>query len=259
MNTTLINNFIPIVSYDNPIGSPILSASSGFLLFINKDIYLFGAFHSIVDNLKDVGNLNHKYKFIAAELYYEENKGAVILPFQLKHLNFSHAINLTTPMNSFIPDFFFVKIPKKEYIYKLNSAKLVEDNKVIGFSKTNIFNKIVDIDINDKYAFAGNIKTKLEEIDTCPYIAKISELVCYTDLQYTKTDDIEKTYIFKLNESGKNIKDFKGCSGAPIVNSKNELVSIAIRVICKENEVEIVGINLKKHEGLINIIINLPN
>lgn len=259
MNTTLINNFIPIVSYDNPIGSPILSASSGFLLFINKDIYLFGAFHSIVGNLHDVSNLNQKYEYIAAELYYEEDKGAMIIPFQLKHLNFCHEIKLTTSMSSFMPDFFFVKIPKKEYIYKLNSAKIVVDNKVIGFNKTNIFNKIVDIDINDKYAFAGNIKTKLEEIDNSPCLSKLSELVCYTDLQYIKSDDIKRTYTFKLNESGKNYKDFKGCSGAPIVNSKNELVSIAIRVFCKENEVEIIGINLKKYEGLINTIINLPN
>lgn len=40
-----------------------------------------------------------------------------ILPFKLEQLNFSHAISLSKPF-SFIPNFFFVKIPKKEHICK---------------------------------------------------------------------------------------------------------------------------------------------
>ncbi len=259
MNNTLRNNFIPIVSYDEPSGFPLLSASSGFLIFINGDIYLFGAFHSLVDNLTNISNLNQKYKFIAAELFYEAHKGATIIPFALKHLNFSTTISLKSPTKSFIPDFFFVKIPEKKDIYKLNTAKIVLNNNVIGTNKTHIFNKIVDISINDRYAFAGNIKTKIISIDTYPYNAKISEIICYTDLEYIESYNLNHTYIFKLNESNKKISDFKGCSGAPIVNSNNELISIAIKVICKENEVKVIGINLKHYESLIGLIISLPN
>lgn len=58
--------------------------------------------------------------------------------------------------------------------------------------------------------------------------------------------------IFNLNTNCKNVDEYQGCSGAPIVNQDNELVSIAIRVDCKNNQ--IIGINLKRLEVAIDII-----
>lgn len=254
MQDILLKNFVPIVSFDNPSGFPITGISSGFFLFRGKDIFLFGALHSIVANVKKFNNSYQKSKKIAIELFFEENKGALLLPFDIEQLNFSSTHNLKKPEDDSFPDFFFVKV-KREYLYKLNSSKIISDDGTIQINKNHVFNKIVDIDKNEKYAFAGNIKPKLEKTNKPPYNQKIVELVCYTDLLFIRKDDEKHTYIFKLNTKGKTIDDFKGCSGAPIVNSKNELVSIITDIVFSTNgDISAIGINLKHYEYIIDLI-----
>ncbi len=254
MQDILLKNFVPIVLYNTPIGYPITGISSGFFLFRDKDIFLLGALHSIVANVKAFSNSIQKARYIAIELYFEENKGAALLPFEMEQLNFSSIHNLKKPEDSYFTDFFFVKI-KREYLYKLNSSKIISDDGTIKINKSHIFNKIVDIDKNEKYAFAGNIKPKVEEISTPPYNQKTVELVSYTDIVFVREEPKNNTYIFKLNTKNKTIDDFKGCSGAPIVNTNNELVSIVTDIAFATNgNIFAIGVNLKHYEYIIDLI-----
>ncbi|AXK48457.1 hypothetical protein CRU87_08940 [Aliarcobacter trophiarum LMG 25534] len=254
MQDILFNNFVPIVSFNDPKGYPITGISSGFFLFRGKDIFLLGALHSIVENVKAASNSIQKAKYIAIELYFEENKGAALLPFEIEQLNFLSTHNLKKLGNGYFPDFFFVKI-KREYLYKLNSSKIISNDGTIKINKNHIFNKIVYIDKNEKYAFAGNIKPKLEEMSTPLYNQKIVELVSYTDMIFVREEPKNNTYIFKLNTKNKTIDDFKGCSGAPIVNTNNELVSIVTDITFATNgDILAIGVNLKHYEYIIDLI-----
>lgn len=127
MQDILLKNFVPIVSYDNPDGYPITGISSGFFLFRGKDIYLFGALHGIVANVKKFSKSYQKARNIAAELYFEENKGAALLSFKMEQLNFSSTHNLNKPEDDSFTDFFFVNIDRK-YLYKLNSSKIISND-----------------------------------------------------------------------------------------------------------------------------------
>lgn len=254
MINTLVNNFIPMVGFNNPKGFPIIGISSGFLFYKNNNVFIFGALHSIIGNVNKFSEMYKKLEHIAIELFFVPNKGALLVPYSIKHLNFSSTHYFNSSNKEFFNDFFCVQVPK-QYLYKLRSTKVFNHiTKVEEIQHKYIFDKIASINIGDKFAFAGNTNPRFKKIDKYPYSIKLTDIMYDEDLQFLRSDDKDHTLIFRLSTKCKDINQYKGCSGSPIVNTNNELVSIAIRVNCIDNE--LIGVNLKYFEqsGLLDLL-----
>ncbi len=105
---------------------------------------------------------------------------------------------------------------------------------------------------NETYGFCGLIKGKLMENETV--LGLYSTLAYYDNLRYLKS---EKCYhIFALENKNYSHKDFQGTSGAPITDSKGNLVSLVMSG-CKSstnpNEWLIYGVNLSKLSVVIDV------
>lgn len=253
----LENNFLPLISFNNKDNIKIQRISSGFLLIKNNNIFLLGALHTFIENINS-DNEKFKTKYIGIELFTDiKNEKVVIFPFEQKQINYFSSFNLITK-NEHLNDLFLVKVPKK-YIYKLRNT-IVKNyiDKSQSIEHITIFNEIKEVNYRDKYYLAGNIKPSLnydkktinQFSSSADYlkISKIKKVLNMKFVNYIENNEL----IFNLNTNCKNVDEYQGCSGAPIVNQDNELVSIAIRVDCKNNQ--IIGINLKRLEVAIDII-----
>lgn len=144
-------------------------------------------------------------------------------------------------------DFSYAFVPedlvaKEEFIdnthkKKIECEKVIYDLENIGIPNT-----------NENYSFYGETKTKInlhEKIYS--FTPKM-----VVDLKFLKKFD--DFYVFKLNHIIKDeqeAKDYKGCSGAPILNSEGNIVSLITH--CKPNTPWIFGINLEKYKLAIDI------
>ncbi len=253
----LENNFLPLISFNDKNNIRIRGISSGFLLMKNNNIFLLGALHSFINNLnKD--NESFKTKYIGIELFYNiKTKKAAILPFEQEQISYFTSFNLNTG-NTYLNDLFLVKVPRK-YVYKLRNTivKNYNDDSE-NIEHITIFNKIKKANKTDTYYLAGNIKpiTKydkriIEKFTSSENYLKTCQIQKALNMKFANSLD-NSELLFDLNTNCENINEYSGCSGTPIVNQNNELISIAVRIDCKNNQV--IGVNLEQLEVVIDLM-----
>jgi hypothetical protein len=108
----------------------------------------------------------------------------------------------------------------------------------------------------ESYGFCGLVQGVLKPIDYTTGICKglYSNLVYYDNVRYIKT--VGDQYVFALENKGYSHKNFKGTSGAPIIDSQGNLVSLVTSgEISQSNPDEwlIYGVNLSYLSTVIDI------
>jgi hypothetical protein len=173
------------------------------------------------------------------QVRFEPGKGTEIK--LLGSMYFLKSININTSIAKDI-DFAYVEIPSdiepvSQEIDGSTGAIRSETKRL--FSKIN-FDKTPDI--NELYGFSGEIMPEL--------IGSIlmTESRTYTNLKYIGDED--DYYIFELPFNHPGHEHFRGCSGAPILDTKGDVVAL----VCKGDIVNnrVYGISLKKYETAIN-------
>ena len=102
---------------------------------------------------------------------------------------------------------------------------------------------------DDQFGFAGLVKGQLEKHPMVTFFA--SELKIYDGLKYLRT--YGDTYVFELPFDHPGYREFKGCSGAPILNGKGNPVALLTGGCIKNNE--IYGVSLNHYRTAIDIVV----
>jgi hypothetical protein len=173
------------------------------------------------------------------QVKYELNKGTAIKP--LGSMNFLKLFSIKTNTARDI-DLSYVEIPMD--IEPVSQEIDAKTGSVINEKKRLISNIDFNItpDQNELYGFSGQIMPELVSNSL------ITELRTYTNLQYIGDED--DYYVFELPFEHPGHKHFQGCSGAPIVDTKGNVVALVCKGDIPTNR--IYGISLKKYEVAIN-------
>lgn len=160
--------------------------------------------------------------------------------------------NLNTKYFSDI-DFACVKLNNMPKCYFFN---LDEYGKIVTrYKRISLKTCLTDVPINSEtYGFAGFIRGKIKNNCTSKFnITLCQELAYYDNLKYIGTND--DYYIFSLPNKNYNNDNFKGTSGAPILDSNGKLVSLVACGCPSEDGKQwlIYGFNLEKYKILIDI------
>ncbi len=134
--------------------------------------------------------------------------------------------------------------------YLINKNDKGEFERIDRISLTSDFSILPTI--HEKYGFCGLIKGKL--IKNEEVLGLHSTLAYYDNAHYLKSE--QSYHIFALENKGYSHEDFKGTSGAPIIDSKGNLVSLVMSggpSKANSNEWLIYGVNLSKLLPVIDI------
>ena len=101
-------------------------------------------------------------------------------------------------------------------------------------------------ELTEIYGFAGNVKPEFSNADN----ALIMEHQTYPGLKYIRTQD--HYHCFRLPVTHPGHASFKGCSGAPIVDTKRRIVGLVSWGSIDENE--IYAIDLLRHVKAIDML-----
>ena len=177
----------------------------------------------------------------AIELRYDSVKGT--------ELYYPVAFNFIGEMKLGIPeirdiDFSFAEIPTNIESY---FQELTLSGRVLSERKRAIFTSSLDSSPSkdEIYAFSGRImpnfiknsKTLVVEHHTFP------------GLKYEKTEN--EYHVFKIPVQHPGHKKFQGCSGAPIIDTKRNIVALVCSGSIEKNE--IYGISLQRYKSVIEI------
>lgn len=137
---------------------------------------------------------------------------------------------------------------------------LINKNHIGEFEKIDRIPLTSDLSVapttNEKYGFCGLIKGSLIETETV--LRLYSTLAYYDNLRYLKSEN--SYHIFVLENKNYSHKDFQGTSGAPIIDSKGNLVSLVMsghQSPNNSNEWIIYGVNLSKFSTVIDVTCDL--
>ena len=181
---------------------------------------------------------------------FDENKGVKLLPVGVRPLIIKG--DLKTGKFGDL-DFAYVKCATMPECYffildELGKMKYKTKRIILQTCLTDIPTK------TEKYGFAGFIHGRLLSNSTSKFnVALYQELAYYDNLKYKKTND--DYYIFSLPNENYGHDNFQGTSGAPILDSNGNLVSL---VACGHpskdgKEWIIYGFNLAKYKTMIDI------
>ena len=99
------------------------------------------------------------------------------------------------------------------------------------------------------YGFAGCVKPSIENHKGQTYV--FSELTVYSDLKFQRFEN--DFYVFKLPMKHPGHDDFRGCSGAPVIDSKGNVVALVCHGF--EDRDEIYAISIKRYKVVIDILV----
>jgi hypothetical protein len=208
-------------------GMPKGLASSCIIKYEGKHILL--TVHHATGNMENWG----------VQVRYDSFKGSLIKP--LGGMNFLKSINIKTNKAKDI-DFSYVEIPEEIESYSqeidpISGSVITETKRLASDIDFNI-----TPDKNELYGFSGQVKAELagNSLKT--------ELRTYTDLKYVGDED--DYYIFELPFQHPGHEHFQGCSGAPIMDTKGNVVALVCKGDIPSNRVY--GISLKRYEIAIN-------
>lgn len=154
-------------------------------------------------------------------------------------------------------DFTYVKCNKMPECYffildKLGKIKYKKNRIILQTCLTDIPN------LTESYGFAGFIHSCLQPNFTSKFHTEIfQELAYYDNLKYNGING--DYYIFSLPNKNYGHDNFRGTSGAPILDSKGNLVSLVACGHASEDGAEwiIKGFNLAKYKIMIDIACGL--
>ena len=214
-------NSVPLHCLNNekiPIG-----IGTGFIIDMPDCDYLLTA-HHVINNIQ--GDLGILREFLPG-------KGPLYVV--LKNFSYPYILDKKTNRIKSIVDFAYKKIPcKYDYSYQeLIYPGIITISKPIKKFK---IDQIKKPDTKSIYSFAGHTKP-------CNVANIIFDTVLmeHFDYKYIRTDELE--YVFKPPIKHPGDDFYSGCSGAPIVDEENNLVSLLIRG--DQEKDEIYGINFE--------------
>ncbi len=248
--------------------------ASGFFLKYKGNIFFITAQHIYE---KDLREEKGKWGIVCN---WDINRGTMIKP--LNQMGFLISGHFSKKMTNAFTSQKTVNILKAQgwkevdIAYKImnfvkTEVKLVDDDMNIIFQENRLpieDNLITDIDINESYAFSGYVKpfenaNALEKICATTCLGHYVTPISFYGLKYTGETKKLKTgemFVFEM-QSPVNAEYIKGCSGAPILDSNGNLVSL----VCERHEVKanrykgikektlIYGLNLKKYKIALDI------
>lgn len=223
--STIKLSSIPLRQLDENL-SPIGSASGCLIDYGGKRLILTVS-HATGDN----GNWAIETKFIPG-------KGTEL--YQIGSMNFLRQGDISTGQFNEI-DFAYATVPDQltSYYQEIEAGVVKVETARLVFQ--------IDFDLvpnsSNKYGVSG--QTHLSKANS--YLA--GELSIALDLKYERLQ--EEYYIFRLPSQHPGHEYFKGCSGAPIIDDKGNVVAL----ICSGNTEEntIYGISLRKYKTPLNI------
>jgi hypothetical protein len=177
----------------------------------------------------------------AIELRYDSEKGT--------ELYYPGAFNFIGEMKLWIPkirkiDFSFAEIPHNIDSY---FQELTLSGRVLSERKRIIFTSSLDSSPSkdEIYAFSGRIKPSfIKDLGTLAI-----EHHTFPGLKYERTQ--LEYHVFKLPVSHPGHEKFQGCSGAPIIDTKQNIVALVCSGNIEKNE--IYGISLQRYKSAIEI------
>ncbi|WP_162626982.1 hypothetical protein [Aeromonas allosaccharophila] len=181
----------------------------------------------------------------AVEIGYEKNKGTI--SYQLGAMWFLRGGSILDLHFKDI-DFSYVEVPsdliafRQELDFKGNVKKQVQ---------LNVFSPDFDVlpSIDEQYGFSGSVMPSIESHNGQVYF--FSEFKVYAGLKYLRKED--EFYVFKLPFTHPGHEHFKGCSGAPIIDTSGKVIAL----VCSGNEQtnEIYGIAISKYRVALDILV----
>lgn len=181
----------------------------------------------------------------AIQLHFEKGKGTQL--YGLGAMMFLESVSTKTGESKTV-DFSYVEVPKdtQPFRQEINEKGDVDQEYPI---------MVFPIDFRlepkkeDKFGFAGLVKNQLENHPTATFLT--SELKIYDDLNYLRTDG--DTHVFQLPFNHPGHPEFRGCSGAPVLNSSGMPIALLTGGCIKKNE--IYGVSLKQYRTPIDILV----
>jgi len=178
------------------------------------------------------------------ELRYEKGKGTK--SHQIGAMNFLTSGSVLTGEFKDI-DFSYAEVPNDLVAFR---QELDFDGNVKREIPINIFspNFSIEPDTEEFYGFAGCVKPSIEQHKGQTYVA--SELTVYSDLKFQRAEN--EFYVFKLPMKHPGHDNFKGCSGAPVIDRKGNVVAL----VCHgyEDRDEIYAISIKRYKVVLDIL-----
>jgi len=181
----------------------------------------------------------------AIQIEYVPNRGTEV--YKLGPMNFLKRGSLTTGEIKTV-DFAYVTVPEELAPIK----QQIDDS----FTITNqIATNVFDLEFpckpvtGVKYGFSGFIKGQIESHPHALILA--SENQIYDGLHYLRTED--DAHSFSLPELHPGHLEFKGCSGAPIIDEEGNIVALLTGGCEKQNE--IYGVSLDHYRTALDICV----
>jgi len=129
--------------------------------------------------------------------------------------------------------------------------ELDHDGNVIKEIPIHVFKIDFNVEptVDEKYGFAGCVKPRIEHHNLQTYVA--SELMIYPDLKYQRSEN--EFDVFKLPMKHPGHDNFRGCSGAPVIDSKGNVVALVCHGYVDRDE--IYAISVKRYQVVIDILV----
>ena len=231
---------IPMHSIDKSTNMP---HSMGSGCFVNYKRYLI--FLTVLHNVRAKTNIVH-----GIVVDYNLEKGGTCL-CQFDDFCLCAMGNLSTEKIDMV-DFAMRKFeePMPPCKYLINNNDNGDFKRIARISLTSDFGVLPVT--HEEYGFCGLIKGSLSNTQTS--LALNAQLAYYDNAHYLESKDCY--HVFSLENKNYTHEDFKGTSGAPITDSKGNLVSLVTsgRISpTNPNEWLIYGINLSKLSTVVDI------
>ena len=224
---------VPLVSIDTS-GNPTGIASGCFIEYSGKRILL------------SVQHATGNGKVWAIQQQYVPSKGAEL--YRLGGINFLIRGNIHTSKIVNV-DFSYVEIPESTFAkrQKINPhTSEITEEEFISVLKPSLED---EPNFESTYGFSGLVQPLLELHGKNAYL--FTEPRIYTGLQYLRTDG--DFHYFNLPFPHPGHEHFQGCSGAPIISEKGEVVALVCGGDIPTNEIW--GISLKAYKLPIDILV----
>lgn len=225
---------------------PIATASGCFVNYKGKQ-FLLTVSHAILKEGRWGIALEYDFEKNGLKYYCPKFQWVTLGKITLDHSNLEYPLEDLVKDSTTI-DFAYAEIPSEiiaidEYFDFENSLKYSCPKNVISTDLTD------KPQIGVEYSFYGNVRSTINKdkhiILSTPQMALSVEYICdFKDLFYR----------FQLSGIIKDMNDYKGCSGAPIIDEEGKLVSLLTNGLEKSNV--ILGIKLDKLKIALDIEVN---
>ncbi len=161
----------------------------------------------------------------AAEVRYEPGKGTQLYRFGATYFLSEHSLSNGSGKEV---DFSYseVHLDFDSWFQELSrSGSILNEEERVGFKLERI-----QPDPNEVFAFAGQVRTEIHMPD-----AVVSDMVVYPGLKFERSEGGD--HIFRLPVPHPGHEAFKGCSGAPVVDTQRRVVGLVSRGCEKENTI----------------------